>query len=361
MSKIAIIDADLIGRQKHRFPNLVCMKLSGYHKSIDDEVELKIDYDNLDEYDKVYIAKVFTDTQIDNKILELPNVEYSGTGFYYDRAKPLKPKIEHFMPDYNLYDKWIEKQIKSGKEEKEFKNYRDYSVGFTTRGCFRMCQFCINKNRRHVKAGSPIKEFLDTSRKKICLLDDNFFGYSGYEPILKELQETGKPFVFKQGLDIRLLTDRKCELLFSSKYDGEYIFAFDNIADKNLINKKIQLARQYTDKVMKLYCFTGYDREQKYDKYFWKKDIIDLFKRIKILIENRCLPYVMRHEMYKHSPYYGIYVVVAGWCNQPQCIKKLSLADFSLSNKSRERYVQQFIDEFKDYPEVLQYINMKWE
>ena len=30
--KVAIIDADLIGRKKHRFPNLVCMKLSAYHK-----------------------------------------------------------------------------------------------------------------------------------------------------------------------------------------------------------------------------------------------------------------------------------------------------------------------------------------
>lgn len=30
---IAIIDADLIGRKKHRFPNLACMKISSYYKS----------------------------------------------------------------------------------------------------------------------------------------------------------------------------------------------------------------------------------------------------------------------------------------------------------------------------------------
>ena len=30
--KIAIIDADLIGRKKHRFPNLASMKISGWHK-----------------------------------------------------------------------------------------------------------------------------------------------------------------------------------------------------------------------------------------------------------------------------------------------------------------------------------------
>lgn len=30
--EIAIIDADLIGRKNHRFPNLACMKLSGWYK-----------------------------------------------------------------------------------------------------------------------------------------------------------------------------------------------------------------------------------------------------------------------------------------------------------------------------------------
>ena len=31
---VAIIDADLIGRKNHRFPNLVCMKLSRYYKAM---------------------------------------------------------------------------------------------------------------------------------------------------------------------------------------------------------------------------------------------------------------------------------------------------------------------------------------
>lgn len=30
MSTIAVIDADLIGRRRHRFPNLACMKISGF-------------------------------------------------------------------------------------------------------------------------------------------------------------------------------------------------------------------------------------------------------------------------------------------------------------------------------------------
>ena len=52
--QIAIIDADLIGRKKHRFPNLVCMKLSNYlRKEKGKNPVLKLDYDNLEEYEDV--------------------------------------------------------------------------------------------------------------------------------------------------------------------------------------------------------------------------------------------------------------------------------------------------------------------
>ena len=98
--KIAVIDADLIGRKRHRFPNLVCMKLSGYHRNKGDSVILKTDYDNIPTFDKVYIAKVFTDTPIPSSgffenILSYENVEYGGTGFFYDNAPPLSNEIEH--------------------------------------------------------------------------------------------------------------------------------------------------------------------------------------------------------------------------------------------------------------------------
>ena len=64
MGKIAIIDADIVGKKKHRFPNLCCMKLSTYYKNLGYEVILKTDYDGLDAFDKVFISKVFTDTEI---------------------------------------------------------------------------------------------------------------------------------------------------------------------------------------------------------------------------------------------------------------------------------------------------------
>ena len=359
--RVAVIDADLIGRKRHRFPNLACMKISGYHKAQGDSVSLRLTYDGLDAFDRVYISRVFTDTPVPEDVLHLENVCYGGTGFYYDKAPRLPDAIEHQMPDYHLYDAWVQEQLERGGKTREFSYYTDYSIGFLTRGCFRKCEFCVNKNYDRVSEHSPLAEFYDPTRPKICLLDDNFFGSPHWKELLLELQEVGKPFRFKQGLDERLLTDEKCRMLFSSRYDGDFIFAFDNVADAALIESKIHLARKYTSAILRFYCCTGFDRNGKWDDAFWKQDIFDLLLRIQILMRNRCLPYVMRHERYKDSPWRGVYISIARWCNQPGFYKKNSLREFAdINGKSSACY--RYLDEFEQhFPEVSPYFDMKFE
>lgn len=359
--KIAIIDADLIGRKKHRFPNLACMKLSGYHKIAKDEVTLKIDYDGLDAFDHVYISKVFTDTPIPNAVLQLSNLSYGGTGFFYDKAPPLPEMVEHSMPDYHLYDVWVAQQLADGGKAREYAYYSDYSIGFLTRGCFRKCAFCVNKNYDRVQKHSPLNEFFDRGHQKICLLDDNFFGFSNWKSLLIELQQTKRPFQFKQGLDERLLTNEKCELLFASKYDGDYIFAFDNVADADLIERKLQIARKYTNAVLKFYCFCGFDRCFKLDTDFWRQDVFDLFTRIEILMRNRCLPYVMRFSRYVESPYRGMYISIARWCNQPSFYKKKSLREFAELNGKQSACYKYLSDFEKQFPKVAYFYDLKYE
>lgn len=339
--EVAVIDADLIGRKKHRFPNLTCMKISGYYKSLGAQVILKTDYDNLPNFDKVFIAKVFSDTPVpDGNILKFPNVEYGGTGFFYDKSKPLPPEIEHHMPDYTLYNDWLA-QVDDGSTK--FKAYKYYSIGFLTRGCFRHCPFCVNRKSNKVVKHSPLTEFLDPARPKICLLDDIFFGYDGWKPALQELIDTGKKFTFKQGLDIRLLDEQKAQLLFSARYDGDFIFAFDDVRDTPLIEQKLKLIRRFTNKRVKFYVLCGYDRRGKYDSDFWRKDIGDTFKRIELLERYDALPFIMRHENYKLSPFYGMYITLAEYCNMPQIFYKMSFEEFvyARSNiKSRQRYFE---------------------
>lgn len=369
------------------------MKLSGYYKELGAEVELKTDYEDLDVFDKVFVSKVFVQTEIpgepkdksgknedtvidwykNNAFLKLPNIEFGGTGFFYDKAPKLPSLIEHQIPDYHLYDDWVNSKLcevneKTGKakyKRVDFKYYLDYSIGFVTRGCFRGCEFCVNRNSKNVEQHSPLDEFVDYSRPKICLLDDNFFGCPNWMNILNLLQATNKPFQFKQGLDERLLTEEKCKLLFKSKYDGDYIFAFDNVEDAELIERKLKLIREYTNKVPKFYTFCGFDRNDTWDKNFWKQDLWDVWKRIEILMNYQCLPYIMRHENYIKSPYRGTYINLAAWCNQPSVFKKKSYREFVEYQQSRHqkecsemRYLKQIE---KDIPELAErYFDMKY-
>ena len=364
---IGIIDADLIGRKKHRFPNLASMKISNYNKSIGNNVKLITSYDDdMSVYDDIYLSKVFTDTVVPDEILNLKNIHLGGTGFFFDKAPPLSDEIEHFMPDYHLYDDWIaivsQSEGKRKSANAQFRWYTDYSIGFTTRGCFRKCPFCVNQKYDHVFKHSSLCEFYDPTLKKICLLDDNILGFKDWKAVFDELNSTGKPFQFKQGLDERLLTKEKCNILFNSKYDGDYTFAFDNIADYNLIERKLDLIRSLTDKSCRFFVLVGFDRNGLYDEDFWVKDIFDCMKRCELLFKYKCIPYVMRFEKYKDSPYFRMYNTIASWTNQPSMVKKTSLIEFGKSSEkcgqiSRTKYTREFCSKF---PKFEYYANMKF-
>ena len=355
--KVGVIDADLIGRNKHRFPNLACMKISAYHKKLGDDVTLELSYDNLEDYDKVYISKVFTDTPIPEGIDNLSWVECGGTGFYFDQAPNLPYEIEHSFPDYHLYDEWINQRINEGYKRSEFKEYLDYSIGFITRGCFRKCGFCVNKKYDRVFKHSPLEEFYDPERKKICLLDDNFLGHADWKAGLEELIATGKPFKFKQGLDERLLTPEKCEMLFNAKYDSDITFAFDNIKDYRMIEKKLKLIREYSSKQIIFYVLCGFDESGKYDADFWRQDLINTFERIELLGRYKALLYIMRFNKYEESPYRGIYITIARWCNQFSFFKKTSLyefihnTDYKPGDYASKRYFNQLN---ADHPDIVE-------
>ena len=353
--RIGIVDADLIGRFKHRFPNLACEKIAGYWKEKGAEVCLLTSFDRFDlyltdEFDQIYVSKVFTDTPVPDWLVETEKVHIGGTGFFFDKAPELPYEIEHHMPDYHLYDDWIEQQVEDAKAAAEknnkpfnekqfrsqFKEYTDYSICFLTRGCFRKCKFCVNQKYDHVFLHSPLSEFFDQSRGKICLLDDNFLGCPRWKSMLAELIATGLPFKFKQGLDERLLTEAKCKMLFSSNYDGDYTFAFDNIADYELIHKKLQMIREYTKvRVIKFYVLVGFESTD-------ESDIENAFKRVELLMRYQCLPYIMRYQNKNYTPwrdseYSGLYIALARWGNQPSIFKKMSFRQFCEANQAERK------------------------
>lgn len=362
--KIGIIDADLLDNGT-RHPNLVCEKISGYYKEGGHEVKLITDYSDIDNYDEVFMSKVFDFTNVPIDVFDkkrFPNLHIGGTGFFWKDSPDLPYEIEHHMPDYHLYDGFIGQEIARGIKPIKFKDYVDYSIGFTTRGCFRKCSFCVNEKYDRVFRHAPVKEFLDKSRKYIYLWDDNILAYGKWREVFDELNDTGKPFQLRQGMDMRLMTEEKARVLSASRYHGDYIFAFDHIEDREIIEEKLKIWHKHSTQIAKLYVLCGYDSQD-------EVDIANTFERIKILMKHHCLPYIMRHEYYLKSKYRGLYVTLARWCNQPSFFKKKSFREYCEANQEYHQNPKTLcaslatMREFeKDHPDIAaRYFDIKWD
>lgn len=362
--RIGIIDADLLDNGT-RHPNLACEKLSGFYKAQGHDVRLITDYAEIDNFDEVYMSKVFDFTNVPIDVHDTkryPNLHIGGTGFFWKDAPDLPYEIEHHMPDYHLYDEFIGQEIARGIKPLKFKDYVDYSIGFTTRGCFRKCSFCVNEKYDHVFRHAHVDEFLDKTRKYIYLWDDNILAFGKWREVFDELNATGKPFQFRQGMDMRLMTEEKAKVLSASKYHGDYIFAFDHIEDRDIIEQKLDIWQKHCSQIAKLYVLCGYDSQD-------EADIANTFERVRILMKHHCLPYIMRHEYYQKSKYRGLYVTLARWCNQPSFFKKKSFREYCEANQAYHQNPNTLcaalstMREFEhDHPDIAaKYFDMKWD
>jgi len=342
--RIGLIDNELCTRSSHSFPNLAIMKLSSYYKNKGCDVILisfeEINPNNLftTEFDVIFVSKVFSDTETPKFIDNIPNVIKGGSGFYYDKATPLNYDIEHSFPDYDLY---------ANLPHCKHDYYHKYSIGFITRGCIRQCDFCINRNSKKVETHSKLSEFVDKKRPFVMLLDDNITAFKGFYETFEELNKLNIPFVFKQGMDFRLLNKKKMDVLWNSNYLSAsknqskgtriYHFAFDNIADFSLMERKLKeyyYSKPYAFKVF-FYVLVGFDRKGIYDNAFYERDIIDLFKRIKLLFKYNAYPYIMLHEDYKKNPNKEVIRQTARLCNTPMMITNKTFGEAAVQGKKR--------------------------
>ena len=268
------------------------------------------------------------------------------------------------MPYYHLYDEYVKQKVAEGYKAEKYKDYQKYSIGFLTRGCIRHCPFCINKLESKILPYSKLEWFMDNERDEdnhlvrpyIYLWDDNFLAsdISVWKPLLEQLIASGRPFQFRQGLDERMLAqsphgEEMARMLSKAKYHGDYIFAFDNWKDRELIERALKIWKHYNPKKgTKFYLFCGFKQNARNKKKFYQ-DIWELFQRIKILMQYGCVGYVMRHEDYHQAPISNIYIQIARWCNQQQFYKKMSCWEFLYRNQS---YWEEHTLKVKDRPKL---------
>lgn len=216
--RVGLIDVD--GRN---FPNIALMKISAYCKSLGDAVEWYTPFG--ERYDVVYVSKVFSFTPDYDYEINADLIIRGGTGYaislidgkeFFDKSENtrLPLEIENIFPDYSLY------------------NITDTAYGFLSRGCPRGCSFCIvgrKEGRKSYKVAN-LNQFW-RGQKNIVLCDPNILACKDWKDLLTQLADSKAYVDFNQGLDIRLMTPEKIELLNKIKM-REIHFAWDRYEDR---------------------------------------------------------------------------------------------------------------------------------
>lgn len=247
--RIGLIDVD-----GHNFPNIPLMKISAYHKAKGDHVEW---YDPMfsGHMDKVYVSKVFSFSPDFEYFIDADEVVYGGSGYCislvngkeaYDKSKDidLPTEIEHIYPDYSLY------------------GITDTAYGFLSRGCPRGCSFCHveAKEGRASRKVADLSEFWN-GQKNIVLCDPNILACREYKSLLQQLIDSKTWVDINQGLDIRLMTEEKAEMLKQIKIK-EWHFAWDRYQDKEKILPKLKMFKEITninERNLIVYVLCNYD------------------------------------------------------------------------------------------------------
>lgn len=240
-----------------KIPNLALMKLSAWHKKHGDQVSL----DEPDP-DKIYVSSPFSYYKNFTYEHFYPNadIEYGGYGFNNNQ---LPYKIEHTMPDYEIFD-------------------CEYSMGYTTRGCTRNCTkppCIVPQCEGKLKHNSHIQEFHRKDHKKIMLLDNNIL--ANKQAFLETANYITKHnlILMEHGFDIRLVDNDIAKALSNIKFLKQIHFALDIMFD---VENEIMLLNHNGIKSYRLMFYL-----------YEKDDFDDLHERFDYIISLGCDPFVM--------------------------------------------------------------------
>lgn len=223
----------------------------------------------------------------------------------------MSDEIEHIYPDYDLY------------------GITDTAYGFMSRGCPRGCGFChvAPKEGKCAYKVADLSEFWN-GQKYIQLYDPNTLACPDWKDVLQQLADS-KAFVeFNQGVDVRLMTKEKAEMLKQIKV-SQIHFAWDRYQDKEIIVPKLTefsetVGFRYCRSKVQCYVLTNFDTTMEQN-----------LERVYTLRKLGMSPYIMRYDK-EHIPRGHKLNALARWCNMRALFWKYETFEEYLSENRKK-------------------------
>lgn len=277
--RVLLVDAD----SKEGFANLALMKISAWLKGNGHTVDLIKGIPTappLIEYDEFYISTIYFQNRekVSDYANQLPKLPYIGGSGWNESGNELPSKIEHILPDYDLYS-------------------LNYSMGFTSRGCIRKCPWCVvPKKEGTIKDHAPLSEFLDPKHDKLILLDNNFTASPRRFENLAFMRDRRLKVNFNQGLDIRKINAKLARALSEVNYhDWNFKrktlhFAFDQPQHEKAVRKGVSILANNGVPIshLMIYVLVGFNTTIEQDIH-----------RVRVIQELGAIPYIMRFNQTK--------------------------------------------------------------
>jgi pyruvate-formate lyase-activating enzyme len=315
-----LFDIDLIERSSYptfpKLPNHALMKFSSYFKSQGYKVKLVYKAKLIPLFHKsrnVYVGSALYSGNLNRFKRRFENskkfkktllLEHITIGTPLDT---MPEQVERCLCDYAEYIDMVDRtDIKLG--------WWPVNVGFLTRGCYRKCKFCVNRDKTEIVPVNTLDEIYVNKGVRIELLDDNLFAYDGSPKLLREIgrfsTEHDVKFKLRNGLDCRKVTPERLAGLKASRHAFDALHCAWDETKNTFIFKNIMEVKKAYGGTVRCYTLCGvniYTDEELY------KDILGLFYRYYCLYKISVEPIVALFEDDTEqyvNPYWKLYKTI---------------------------------------------------
>jgi len=280
------------------------LKFAAYHKKQGDSVKLvrveKDGYPDVGHFDIAYVTSLFTwkwkevweavkYAKIHSDYVKLGGIyatllpEHAEQSGADEIVGGYIPEMEEIRPAYELVPDC------------------DYSVIQLTRGCIRKCDFCAvwRMEGNHVVERDPsvIRKLIYPLHQKIIFNDNNILASKNWDKIYLELRRLNKKVDLNQGLDARLLNEKKAKQVSKLRLTADkhisVRLAYDNIHYKKYAERAAKLLKN---------CGINPKRIMYYCLYNFKDTPDDFYERVTEILSWGCVAYPMRYQSI-HPPH----------------------------------------------------------